>query len=150
MWRLIGGALRERKLRKGMLVYFVRNRFYGRKYTHTVSQTQFQFFGRNDREIFEISKFRKYLEREVLEPMIGRWSSNALLRYIRKQVEQFSHNVSSRMLKFEMHNHLPGVEPRISHMDPRQRNHRDNAETRRNIGGDLSRRVQLPSFSLFN
>ena len=51
--------------------------------------------------------------------MIGRWSSNAFLRYIRKQVEQFSHNVSSRMLKFEMHNHLPGVEPRISHMDPR-------------------------------
>ena len=59
--------------------------------------------------------------------MIGRWSSDAFLRYIRKQVEQFSHNVSSRMLKFEMHNHLPGVEPRISHMDPRQRNHKDNA-----------------------
>ena len=82
--------------------------------------------------------------------MIGRWSSDAFLRYIRKQVEQFSHNVSSRMLKFEMHNHLPGVEPRISHMDPRQRNHKDNAETRRNVGGDLSRRVQLPSFLLFN
>ena len=57
--------------------------------------------------------------------MIGRWSSDAFLRYIRKQVEQFSHNVLSRMLKFEMHKHLPGVEPRISHMDPRQRNHRD-------------------------
>ena len=26
--------------------------------------------------------------------MIGRWSSDAFLRYIRKQVEQFSHNVS--------------------------------------------------------
>ena len=82
--------------------------------------------------------------------MIGRWSSDAFLKYIRKQVEKFSHNVSTRMLKFEMHNHLPGVDPRISHMDPRQRNHKDNAETRRNVGGDLSRRVQLPSFSLFN
>ena len=27
--------------------------------------------------------------------MIGRWSSDAFLQYIRKQVEQFSHNISS-------------------------------------------------------
>ena len=82
--------------------------------------------------------------------MIGRSSSDAFLKYIRKQVEQFSHNVSTRMLKFEMHNHLPGVDPRISHMDPRQCNHKDNPETRRNVGGNFSRRFQLPSFSLFN
>ena len=30
--------------------------------------------------------------------LIGRWHSDAFLRYIRKQVEQFSHNVSNRML----------------------------------------------------
>ena len=82
--------------------------------------------------------------------MIGRWSSDAFLRYIRKQVEQFSHNVSSRMLRFEMHRHIPDLAPRISHLDPRQRNHPDNAETRRNVGGNSARRVQLPSFSLFN
>ena len=82
--------------------------------------------------------------------MIGRWSSDAFLRYIRKQVEQFSHNVSSRMLRFEMHRHIPDMAPRISHLDPRQRNHPDNAETRRNVGGNSARRVQLPSFSLFN
>ena len=35
--------------------------------------------------------------------MIGRWSSDAFLRYIRKQVEQFSHNVSRKMLKFQFH-----------------------------------------------
>ena len=35
--------------------------------------------------------------------MIGRWSSDAFLRYIRKQVEQFSHNVLRRMLRFETH-----------------------------------------------
>ena len=81
--------------------------------------------------------------------MIGRWSSDAFLRYIRKQIEQFSHNVSCKMLKFETHRHVPDPK-RISHMDPRQRNHKDNAETRKNIGGDLSRRVQLPAFSLFN
>ena len=30
--------------------------------------------------------------------MLGRWSSDAFLRYIRKQVEQFSHNVSRKMI----------------------------------------------------
>ena len=34
--------------------------------------------------------------------MIGRWSSDAFLLYIRKQVKQFSHNVSIRMLRFEL------------------------------------------------
>ena len=82
--------------------------------------------------------------------MIGRWSSDAFLLYIRKQVEQFSHNVSIRMLRFESFRHISDLAPRISHLDPRQRNHTDNAETRRNVGGNSARRVQLPSFSLFN
>ncbi len=37
-----------------------------------------------------------------------------------------------------------------SNEDPRQRNHCDNAKTRRNIGRDVSWRVQLLAFSLFN
>ena len=82
--------------------------------------------------------------------MIGRWSSDAFLRYIRKQVEQFSHNVSRRMLRFETHRHVSDPVPQVSKHDPRQRNHPDNAETRRNIGGDLSRRVKMPAFSLFS
>ena len=82
--------------------------------------------------------------------MIGRWSSDAFLRYIRKQVEQFSHNVSQRMLRVISHRHIPDIEPRVSHLDPRQRNHPDNAETRRNVGGNSSRRAQLPAMSLFN
>jgi hypothetical protein len=81
--------------------------------------------------------------------MIGRWSSDAFLRYIRKQVEQFSHNVSRKMIKFQFHRHIPDLDPRVSHMDPRQHNHPDNAETRRNIGGDLARRVRLPAMSLY-
>ncbi len=70
--------------------------------------------------------------------MIGRWSSDAFLRYIRKQVEQFSHNVSSRMIRFRFHRHIPDLAPRVSHLDPRQRNHTSNVETRRNIGGGRS------------
>ena len=69
--------------------------------------------------------------------MIGRWSSDAFLIYIRKQVEQFSHNVSRRMIRFQFHRHIPYMEPVVSHLDPRQRNHPDNAEIRRNIGGNF-------------
>ena len=80
--------------------------------------------------------------------MTGRWSSDAFLRFIRKQVEQFSHNVSSRMLRFELHRHVTDYVPTISsRLDPRQRNHPDNKETRRNIGGNLSLQTRLPSLS---
>jgi hypothetical protein len=33
--------------------------------------------------------------------LMGRWSSNAFLRYIRKQVKEFSHGVSSKMIRNE-------------------------------------------------
>ena len=66
--------------------------------------------------------------------MIGCWSSDAFLKYIRKQVEQFSHNVAQRMIK---NRHIPDIEPRVSHLDSRQRNHPGNAKTRRKIGGNL-------------
>jgi hypothetical protein len=42
--------------------------------------------------------------------MIGRWSSDAWLRYIRKQVDQFSHNIAKRMNKHMHYRHLPVVE----------------------------------------
>jgi hypothetical protein len=82
--------------------------------------------------------------------LIGRRSSDAFLRYIRKQGEQFSRHVAKQMLTFRSFRTIPDIAPRVvSIEDPRQRNHRDNAETRRNIGGDRSRRVQLPSFARF-
>jgi hypothetical protein len=82
--------------------------------------------------------------------LIGRWSSDAFLRYIRKQVEQFSRNVSKKMLTFRSFCHIPDITPRRkSSEDPHQRNHCNNAEMRRNIRGDKSRRAQLPAFSLY-
>jgi hypothetical protein len=39
--------------------------------------------------------------------MIGRWSSDAFLKYIRKQVELFSSNVSQRMIKHRFFRHIP-------------------------------------------
>jgi hypothetical protein len=61
--------------------------------------------------------------------MIGRWSSDAFLRYIQKQVKEFNHNVSQKMLTHMFHRHIPNY-------NPRQRNHPDNATTQINVGGD--------------
>ena len=66
--------------------------------------------------------------------LIGRWSSDAFLKYIRKQVEQFSHNVSRRMIQNQHFTHVPDFVPTVSRHDPRQQNHRDNAQTRSNMG----------------
>jgi hypothetical protein len=48
--------------------------------------------------------------------MIGRWSSDAFLRYIRKQVEQFTHNVSRRMIIHQYFRHIPQANPRTTHL----------------------------------
>ena len=82
--------------------------------------------------------------------LIGRWSSDAFLRYVRKQVEQFSHNISRIMIRFQFHRHIPDLEPTASHLDPRKRNHLDNAETRKVIGGNFSRRACILAMSLYN
>ena len=77
--------------------------------------------------------------------LIGRWSSDAFLRHIRKQVQQFSCNVSARMIK---HQHFFTI-PDFSPEDPRMRNCRDLYSTRSDIGpGQSQWMAQLPSFSL--
>jgi hypothetical protein len=86
----------------------------------------------------------------IIIMMLGRWSSDAFLRYIRKQVEQFSHNVSKKMIKHQFHRHVPQVDRTISRHDPRQRNHPSNEQTRVNVGGDASRRMRLPALSMYN
>ena len=82
--------------------------------------------------------------------MLGRWSSDAFLRYIRKQVEQFSHNVSRKMILHQFHRHVPQVDRTISRHDPRQRNHPSNEQTRVNFGGDASRRMRMPALPLYS
>jgi hypothetical protein len=49
--------------------------------------------------------------------LIGQWSSNALIWYIRKQVMEFSHNVSKRMLSFQNYGHIPNFEQQVSAND---------------------------------
>ena len=54
------------------------------------------------------------------------------------------------MIRFQFHLQIPDLGPAESHLDPRQRNHQDNAETRRNISCNLSRHVLLTVISLYN
>jgi hypothetical protein len=62
--------------------------------------------------------------------LIGRWSSNAFLWYIRKQVMEFSHNVSWKMLNYQNYWHVPNFEHQIPENDTWQRTDPNNAETR--------------------
>ena len=82
--------------------------------------------------------------------MIGCWSSDAFLRYIRKQVKEFNHDVSKKMLTHMFHRHIPDYSsPTVSHLDPRQHIHLDNAETRINVGGGMACQAKLPAFAQF-
>jgi hypothetical protein len=83
--------------------------------------------------------------------LIGRWSSDAFLHYIWKQVEQLLQDVAKKMLTYRLFWTIPDIVPRVvSNEDPWQRNHCDNTKMRRNIGCNASQWVQLPAFSLFN
>jgi hypothetical protein len=82
--------------------------------------------------------------------LIGRWSSDTLWWYIRKQVIDFSHNVSKRMLFFQNYRHIPNFEHQVSANEPQVRNDPSNTEMRRNVGGDTSRLMQLPAISQFS
>jgi hypothetical protein len=39
--------------------------------------------------------------------MIGRWSSNAFMKYIRKQIKEFTFDVSQRILRMQHFRHTP-------------------------------------------
>ena len=64
--------------------------------------------------------------------IIGRWSSDAFLRYIRKQVEGFSSNISSLMLQNENFFTTPNVLPQTSDLDTRRPNDPTNFATLQN------------------
>jgi hypothetical protein len=82
--------------------------------------------------------------------LIVRWSSDAFLRYTRKQVMEFSQNVAKRMLSCQNFRHIPDIHTRVQQDNTRIRNHPDNTKMRRNVGGDLHHRVRLPPFSRFD
>jgi hypothetical protein len=82
--------------------------------------------------------------------LIGHWSSNAFLWYIWKQVMEFSHNMSKKMICFKNYKHVPNYDHRIAANEPRNCNDPNNAKMRRNIGRDVSRQSRIPAFIQFN
>jgi hypothetical protein len=79
--------------------------------------------------------------------LIGRWSSDAFLRYIRRQVQEFSAGVSSRMILSEDFFTIPESAHRE---DPRNRNQRHNFSERSHIGLDAQRLSTQPTFALWH
>jgi hypothetical protein len=82
--------------------------------------------------------------------LIGRLSSDAFLRYIRKQVMEFIQNVAKRILLCQNFRHIPDINTRIQQDNPCIRNHPDNTKTRRNVSGDLHHCIKLAPFLWFN
>lgn len=72
--------------------------------------------------------------------MIGRWSSDAFLRYIRKQVEQFSRNVSNKMILHREFRHIPAKNRSLSPNEGNPINHDTTISQWSVVGGDSSRR----------
>ena len=72
--------------------------------------------------------------------MIGRWSSDAFLLYIRKQVEQFSFNASKSMLEYEDFYTTPDFCPTITNLDTRTRGDPHNFATGYNSGASGNNR----------
>jgi hypothetical protein len=77
--------------------------------------------------------------------LLGCWSSDAFLRYIRKQVKEFSTGISQKMIT---HEHFFTV-PSSSHEDPRARNHPLN-HTSTQISGNSFRDAILSLVSVFH
>ena len=77
--------------------------------------------------------------------LLGRWSSDALLRYIRKQVKEFSNGISSKMIQRD---HFFTV-PSSSAEDPRVSNNPLNLASRKNYGLNFKDTVR-PLASIFH
>ena len=81
--------------------------------------------------------------------LVGRWSSDAFLKYIRKQVLETCKGISSRMIKNDLHHALPSPSSTID--DPRSRN-RDSFASSLSSMALTSNRLQAmrPAFSLYH
>ena len=79
--------------------------------------------------------------------LMGRWSSDAFLKYIRRQVLEFSKGISSRMIKNDIFYSIP--EHRCNQNDPRTRNKQSFATNLSMIPstGNMHHR---PAFSLWH
>jgi hypothetical protein len=78
--------------------------------------------------------------------LLGRWSSDAFLRYIRKQVEQFSAGVSARMISTGQFHHVPTAR---AARDPRARTMRAQLTFAQTTGDQNLQFAHLPAFNVW-
>jgi hypothetical protein len=79
--------------------------------------------------------------------MIGRWSSDAFLRYIRKQVEQFSRNVSNKMILYREFRHVPVARSNSPHERNNGRIRHESVGQNLIVGGDAPRHAYRSLFA---
>jgi hypothetical protein len=77
--------------------------------------------------------------------LVGRWSSDAFLKYIRRQVQQFSTGVSARMIKTSHFFTVPDTS-NVMH-DPRTPNNRHSLAKQNGL--TIFETAQFPAFNLF-
>jgi hypothetical protein len=77
--------------------------------------------------------------------LVGRWSSDAFLQYIHKQVQEFSVGISNRMIVSPDFFTIPDC---IHPEDPRVPGNVNNFSGHSNIGSGTHEWAQLPSFAL--
>jgi hypothetical protein len=81
--------------------------------------------------------------------LMGRWSSDAFMRYIRKQVLQLSHGIAAKMLTYEEFYTVPDFVHTAADGDPRGRNNSSLATTQGFNGSHANMRRGLhPAFHL--
>jgi hypothetical protein len=81
--------------------------------------------------------------------LMGHWSSDAFMRYIRKQVLSLSHGISSRMLTFEQFYTVPDFVHTAADGDSRSRSNTNLGSTTGFIGSYVNMRRGLqPNFHL--
>jgi hypothetical protein len=81
--------------------------------------------------------------------LMGRWSSDAFMRYIRKQVLSLSHGIAMKMLTFEEFYTVPDFVHTAADSDLRSRNNANLATTTNFNGSHANMRRGLhPTFHL--
>lgn len=81
--------------------------------------------------------------------LMGRWSSDAFMRYLRKQVISLSHSIATKMLTFEEFYTVPDFVHTSADGDPRTRNNSNLASTQNFNGTHANMRRGLnPAFHL--
>jgi hypothetical protein len=79
--------------------------------------------------------------------LIGRWSSDAFLQYIWKQVQAFSIGISNHMIASPEFFTIPNT---VSPNDPFVLGHLNNLAARSNIGPDAQQWAHLPASTLYH